>query len=211
MHESQLLRDLLIHIFPQLTPQDFPHIHLEQHGDAWFEQWLQESDLAPQYILECDYRDWANAFDLKLNFLNITNSKPILIDPILDEIYEFFETLEQQFEELEPKDLDSTIFELNDEQIEQQEVCYFESNEDMLDATIVIVENLLNAILRTGFNVIAILHPHKFQFILSQAGNQPLEDLTLLLQEAFSAPQVRFFSADTYSHHQFSYLIGKLL
>ena len=177
MHESQLLRDLLIYIFPKLKPEDFPEIDLEQTSDAWFETWLADSTLAHEYVVDCEYRDWANAFDLKLNFLDI-HQKPVAIDQTLDEIYEFFEQLQE--EERSFADFVEDPSENHQEQVElglaediealelaENQSFYFEPSDDVLELTVVIVENLLNTILRHGFNVIAIMQPHKFQFILS--------------------------------------------
>lgn len=221
MHESQLLRDLLIYIFPKLQPHDFPEINLDQSSDAWFETWLSEYPIAQEYVLDCDYRDWANAFDLKLNFLAI-HQKPLEIDSTLDEIYEFFEQLQDEeqafadFVEQEPdatpESADELIFMQDEEDIELEEIesFYFEPSDDVLELTVVIVENLLNSILRNGFNVIAIMHPHKFQFILSHAPANALRDLTLLFEDAYSVPQVRLFLSEEYSHHQFAHLVGKL-
>ena len=220
MHESQLLRDLLIYIFPKLKPEDFPEIDLEQTSDAWFETWLADSTLAHEYVVDCEYRDWANAFDLKLNFLDI-HQKPVAIDQTLDEIYAFFEQLqeeEQSFADFveDPSENHQEQVELGlAEDIEALELAenqsfYFEPSDDVLELTVVIVENLLNTILRHGFNVIAIMQPHKFQFILSHANPTVLQDLTMLFEDAYSIPQVRLFLSDEYSHHQFAHLIGKL-
>ena len=216
MHESQLLRDLLIYIFPQLKPNDFPEIDFEQSSDAWFETWLSEYTIAHEYVIDCDYRDWANAFDLKLNFLAI-HHQPIAIDTTLDEIYEFFEQLqeeEQSFADFIEQDADPFTDELPlvEDEFEQQqsESFYFEPSDDILELTVVIVENLLNRILQHGFNVIAIMHPHKFQFILSHAKPSALQDLTMLFEDAYSIPQVRLFLSDDYSNHQFAHLISKL-
>ncbi len=221
MHESQLLRDLLIYIFPKLQPDDFPAINLDQSSDAWFETWLSEYPIAQEYVIDCEYRDWANAFDLKLNFLSVLE-KPIEIDQTLDEVYDFFERLHEEeqtfadFVEPSPEHSSNPIDELlliaedNAFELEQVESFYFEPSDDVLELTVVIVENLLNTILRNGFNVIAIMQPHKFQFILSHAPAAVLEDLTLLLEDAYSIPQVRLFLRAEYSHHQFAHLVGKL-
>ena len=221
MHESQLLRDLLIYIFPQLQPDDFPAINLKQSSDAWFEKWLSEYSIAQHYVIDCEYRDWANAFDLKLNFLSVLQ-KPIEIDQTLDEVYDFFEQLheeEQAFADFieplpEPSSdpVDELLFMAEDDalELEQVESFYFEPSDDVLELTVVIVENLLNSILRHGFNVIAIMQPHKFQFILTQAKASALQDLTMLFEDAYSVPQVRLFLSAEYSQHQFAHLIGKL-
>jgi hypothetical protein len=218
MHESQLIRDLLIYIFPKLTPEDFPAIDFEQTSDAWFETWLDQYPLAQEYVVDCEYQDWANAFDLKLNFLDI-HQKPIAIDQTLDEIYDFFEHLqaeEQAFSDFvdaedEHQDLEASLL-LEEEEfaLEEDQSFYFEPNDDILELTVVIVENLLNTILRSGFNVIAMMHPHKFQFILSHADKSVLQDLSQLFEDAYSSPQVRLFLSAEYSHHQFNHLIGKL-
>lgn len=221
MHPSQLLRDLLIYIFPKLQPHDFPQIDVHESSDAWFETWLSEYPIAHEYVIDCDYRDWANAFDLKLNFLSVLE-KPIEIDQTLDEVYDFFEQLHEEeqafsdFIEQETIPSDNAVDELillqydEDLELDQVESFYFEPSDDVLELTVVIVENLLNTILRNGFNVIAIMHPHKFQFILSHAKPSALQDLTFLFEEAYSVPQVRLFLSDDYSHHQFAHLVGKL-
>ena len=209
MHESQLLRDLLIYIFPQLQPQDFPHIDLEQSSDAWFETWLNQHRLAHQYVIDCDYQDWANSFDVQLNFLDVIK-KPIPIDSTLDEIYEFFEQFEaEDFEDQDDYIEDEDALHGNDEFLEPYSH-YFEPSDDVLEPTVVIVENLLNCILSHGYHVLAIMHPYKFQFILSDQKSSALTDLSMLFEDAYSPQQVRLFLTDDYSHHQFAHLIGKL-
>ncbi len=208
MHESQLLRDLLIHIFPQLTPDDFPAIDIEQNSATWFETWLEEFSVAQDYILDCHYQEWANAFDMKLNFLAINHTKPIAIDATLDEVYSFFEELEEQ-QQLDAEEMGED--EDDEPPYELPESFYFEQQDGILEMTIVIVENLLNTILRHGINVIAILHPQQFQFILSHGKTQPLQDLNHVLQATYSPARVRLFLSEDYSHHQFAHLIGKLL
>lgn len=207
MHQSQLLRDVLIQLFPQLKPNDFPPSHTEQDLHAWFETWLAEFSVAQEYVLDCSYDEWSNAFDMKLNFLAINDKKPVAIDSTLDEIYAFFEELQQQ-QQQDAEELGEEAFEPAPE---FPESFYFEQQDGILEMTIVIVENLLNTILRNGLNVVALLRPDQFIFILSHAQPTELEKLTHLLQEAYSPPQVRLFLASEYSHHQFAHLIGKLL
>lgn len=209
MHESQLLRDLLIYIFPKLKPHDFPDIELEQSADAWFDVWLNHHAQAHEYVIDCDYQDWANCFDLKLNFLDVIK-KPIPIDSTLDQIYEFFEQFEVEELENEEIDVDHEETWHVDEEFFEPESYYFEPNDDVLEPTIVIVENLLNCILSYGFDVVAMMHPYKFQMILSQGKANALNDLGLMLAEAYAPEQVRVFLSDNYSHHQFAHLIGKL-
>lgn len=220
MLACQQFRDHLIAVFPELQPTDFPPINHAQDIDTWITDWLSEYPISREYLLECDYEDWSNSLDLKLHFLKANENNPIPIDSVLDDVYDFFEPA-LDFDELSNLEMDH--FEIDDLAVENLEVNDLEVenfeqddvNEDdsiLVEAENILLDNILNCILRNGIDVIFIDLPVKFQLILSRNPDRSaLQALAAYLTE-HSDPNypVRYYCARSYSHHLFPYLIGKL-
>lgn len=212
MYLTQSIRDLLCYLFPQLSSQDFPRIDHTTIPSLWLEQWRQQYfHIASQYILDCEYRDWANCFDLKLNLLHVNHCQPIAIDATLDEIYDFLDHLTSEILSFDPpQDSEKPLFQIHNEENNFLDDEYPFEETTAFEFSHIIIENLLNAILRQGINVIHIDYLHKFQLILYRGAETSFEDLATLLYKVYHSDSVRLYCASTYYHQQFPHLIGKL-
>lgn len=206
MPHTLRIAQLLMQIFPQLSTYDFRQLNPQASIAQQLEQW-QQHDIAHDYMIDCDFSNWANELDLKIKFLELNAQHPIEIDQTLDTLYDFFEELEQQQEDYDLLLNDDSAFSDDDGYETLNEDDDVEVSEDILSVETIILQNLLNCLLRQGINVLLLEYPHKFQMILNQGKAGHMQLLRTLLLEADLDAQL--YLAKEYSHQQFPYLIGK--
>ena len=199
------MTQLLMQIFPQLTSHDFKNLNPLSTAGEQLQQWLEQHDIAKDYLLECEFSDWANSFDLKLNLLDVNAQQPIAIDSTLDQLYDFFEEMENELEDY-PDFAQEALFNSDDP---DQEYLMDEDDvvEEIFSVETIILQNLLNCILRNGLNVLLIEYPERFQMILNRGKSAHMQLLQTLLQE--DEVNSCLYLAKHYHHGQFPYLIGK--
>lgn len=178
---SQELITQFIKVFPELKHSDFPPVDTDETVNSWLMRWQSDYDISSKYIARSEYKDWGWHIEKSLNHLFMVNGKKLDVQPRLNVMFTEIEKLEKDGEELPLEDIYQTYY-----------------------------TNVLDVVLKEGFDVIAIDHGESAAFILAKTNNPEMFKLAELLRSVWIESQVDFYEAKLSSEYEFDFSINKL-
>ncbi|WP_332605157.1 hypothetical protein [Acinetobacter sp. ESBL14] len=178
---SQELMTQFINTFPELKHSDFPPVDTDETVNSWLMRWQSDYDISSKYIATSEYKDWGWHIEKSLDHLGVVRDKKLDVQRRLNVMFTNIEKIEKDEEYLPLEDVYQTYY-----------------------------ENVIDVILKEGFDVIAIDHGESAAFILAKTNNPEMLKLAELLRSVWIESQVDFYEAKLSSEYEFDFSIDKL-
>lgn len=178
---SQELITQFIKVFPELKHSDFPPVNTDETVNSWLMRWQSDYDISSKYIATSEYKDWGWHIEESLNHLGVVHDKKLDVQRRLNVMFSNIEKIEKDGEELPLEDVYQIYY-----------------------------TNVLDVVLKEGFDVIAIDNGESAAFILTKPNNPEAPKLAELLTKIWIESQVDFYEAKLSSKYGFDLSINKL-